>query len=96
MIKENEVFAKSLTVTNGLGIHARVATQIVQRMQQFPCEVTLIKDDVEVSARSVLGLLLLAASPGTEILAKAIGPGSMEAIDEISRLIQDEESEQSR
>lgn len=93
MIKENEVFSKSLTVTNGLGIHARVATQIVQRMQEFRCEVTLIKDDVEVSARSVLGLLLLAASPGTEIVAKAVGPGSMEAIELIGRLIQNEESE---
>lgn len=95
MDKENEVLAKTLRVTNGLGIHARVATQIVQKMQEYTCEVTLIKDEVEVSARSVLGLLLLAATPGTKIVAKAVGPGSVEAIDAISRLIDHEESEQS-
>jgi len=48
---------------------------------------------VEVNARSVLGLLLLAAAPGSEIVVRALGPGSTEAIQEISRLIQDETQE---
>jgi len=94
MIKEKEIVEKTLTVSNRLGLHARVATMMVQTMRNYSCQVTLIKDGVEVDARSVLGLLLLAASPGSEIVVRAQGPDSMAAIQEISRLIQDEEFEE--
>jgi len=67
---------------------------MVQSMRNYSCQVTLVKDGVEVDARSVLGLLLLAASPGSEIVVRAQGSDSMEAIHEISRIIQDEESEE--
>jgi phosphocarrier protein HPr len=94
MIPEEEIVEKTLTVGNRLGLHARVATMMVQTMRNYSCQVTLVKDGVEVDARSVLGLLLLAASPGSEILVRAQGLDSMEAINEISRIIQDEESEE--
>jgi phosphocarrier protein len=80
-----------LEVTNELGLHARVATRIVQIMQKLRCQVTLAKDGVEANASSVLGLLMLAASPGTVIEARAKGPDSELAIQQISRLIQDED-----
>ncbi len=95
MIPEEEIVEKTLTVGNRLGLHARVATMMVQSMRNYSCQVTLVKDGVEVDARSVLGLLLLAASPGSEIVVRAQGPDGMEAINEISRIIQDEESEES-
>lgn len=79
-----------LTVPNGLGIHARTATMLVRAMQNYACRVTLTKDSIEADARSVLGLLLLAASPGTDILIKAQGPQSSEAVQEIVRLIHHE------
>jgi len=94
MIAEEEIVEKTLTVGNRLGLHARVATMMVQTMRNYSCQVTLVKDGVEVDARSVLGLLLLAASPGSEILVRAQGVDCMEAINEISRIIQDEESEE--
>jgi phosphotransferase system HPr (HPr) family protein len=94
MILENEIQETTLTVSNQLGLHARVATMMVQAMQNYTCQVTLVKDGVEVDARSVLGLLLLAATPGSELLVRAHGPDSGRAIQEISRLIQDEESEE--
>jgi phosphocarrier protein HPr len=94
MIAEEQIVEKTLTVGNRLGLHARVATMMVQTMRNYSCQVTLVKDGVEVDARSVLGLLLLAASPGSEILVRAQGLDSMEAINEISRIIQDEESEE--
>jgi phosphotransferase system HPr (HPr) family protein len=94
MIAEREVVEATLTVGNRLGLHARVATMMVQSMRNYSCQVTLRKDGVEVDARSVLGLLLLAASPGSEIVVRAQGPDSREAIQEISRLIQDEDSEE--
>lgn len=94
MILEKEITEKTLRVSNQLGIHARVATMMVQAMQNYTCQVTLVKDGLEVDARSVLGLLLLAATPGSELLVRAYGPDSTQAIQEISRLIQDEEPEQ--
>ena len=94
MIAEEEKVEKTLTVGNRLGLHARVATMMVQTMRNYSCQVTLVKDGVEVDARSVLGLLLLAASPGSEIVVRAQGVDCMEAINEISRIIQDEESEE--
>ncbi|MBI5570133.1 MAG: HPr family phosphocarrier protein [Desulfomonile tiedjei] len=86
-------FQKTLTVGNQLGIHARVATTVVQTMRNFASKVTVSKDGVEVDARSVLGLLLLAATPGSEIVVRAEGPDCRQAIEEIGRLITDEESQ---
>ncbi len=94
MILETEITETTLRVGNQLGIHARVATMMVQAMQNYTCQVTLVKDGVEVDARSVLGLLLLAATPGSELVVPAHGPDSRQAIQEISRLIQDEETEE--
>jgi phosphocarrier protein len=94
MMMESEMMERIVRVGNQLGLHARIATMMVQTMQNYSCQVTLMKDGVEVDARSVLGLLLLAATPGSEIVVKAQGPDSREAIQEISRLIQDDESEQ--
>jgi phosphocarrier protein len=88
-----QVIERKLVVTNGLGLHARVATMIVQTLQSYTCSVRLIKGDVEVDAKSVLGLLLLAAKAGTEILARAEGPDGDQALEAISGLIQDHGSE---
>jgi phosphocarrier protein HPr len=93
MMIETEIMERTVTVGNQMGLHARVATMMVQTMQNYVCQVTLVKDGVEVDARSVLGLLLLAATPGSEIVIKAHGPDSGEAIQQISRLIQNEEPE---
>jgi phosphotransferase system HPr (HPr) family protein len=65
---------------------------MAKAMQNYSCRVTLSKDDVEVDARSVLGLLLLAASPGTELVIRAQGPDSRQAIEEIIGLIEHDNS----
>jgi phosphocarrier protein len=94
MKDERPMLERSLVIPEGLGLHARVATMMVRAMQNYASDVTLTKDNIVVSARSVLGLLLLAASPGTKILLRAEGPDSIEALDEICRLIQDDRSEE--
>jgi phosphocarrier protein HPr len=88
----NAPIEEKIVVSNELGLHARVATMIVQKMQNYVCHVSLTLHGVEVNARSVLGLLLLAASPGSEILVKAHGDGSQEAIEVIRQLVQNEHS----
>lgn len=94
MNNEREKLEKALTVRSEQGLHARVATLIVQAMQKFSCDVTVVKDGVEVNARSVLGLLLLAATEGTKIVVRAQGPDSTKAIEEFSRLIEHENNTQ--
>jgi phosphocarrier protein len=54
-------------------------------MERFACHVTIKKDDQEADARSVLGLLLLAATPGSELTLMAAGPDSEQAVLEISK-----------
>ncbi|MEJ2718314.1 MAG: HPr family phosphocarrier protein [Deltaproteobacteria bacterium] len=90
---EHELLERKVKVVNNLGLHARVATRMAQAMQNYSCKVTLVKDDVEVNAKSVLGLLLLAAAPGTELLVRAQGPDGQEAVEEIKRLIEDDNLE---
>lgn len=95
MAVEERIIEETLTVGNQLGLHARVATMIVQAMRNYASKVSLCKDGVEVDARSVLGLLLLAATPGSEIVVKAQGPDSRQALEEVGRLIQNEEFDNS-
>lgn len=90
-----KIVEKTIVVNSEQGLHARVATLIVKSMQNFTCEVTVVKDGVEVNARSVLGLLLLAATAGTKIAVRAQGPDSSQAIEEFTRLIGHEDTEQS-
>jgi phosphocarrier protein len=93
MGEELELLERTVKVVNNLGLHARVATRMAQAMQNYSCNVTLVKDDVEVNAKSVLGLLLLAAAPGTELLVRAQGPDRQKAVEEIRRLIEDDNPE---
>lgn len=95
MAVEERIIEETLTVGNQLGLHARVATMIVQAMRNYASKVSLCKDGVEVDARSVLGLLLLAATPGSAIVVKAQGPDSRQALEEVGRLIQNEEFDNS-
>ncbi len=91
MADNGDVIERTLVVNNPMGLHARVATSMVKAMDKYECRVTLQKDSLEADARSVLSLLLLAATPGSEILVRAEGPDSLAAVSEIDRLIQEEE-----
>jgi phosphocarrier protein HPr len=93
MEQEQQVFEQTLRVGNRMGLHARVATMMVQTMKNYSSQVIIAKDGMEADARSVLGLLLLAATPGSEIVVRAEGADGMDAIREICRLVQDEEQE---
>ncbi len=91
MADNGTVIERTLVVSNPLGLHARVATSMDKAMDKYQCHVTLQKDSVEADARSILSLLLLAATPGSEIRVRAEGPDSLAAVCEIDRLIQAED-----
>ncbi len=64
---------RSVTIVNDLGLHARAASKLVQLASKFPVEVTIGREDMMVNAKSIMGVLMLAASKGTELAVVASG-----------------------
>lgn len=59
---------RSLKIINALGLHARAAAQLVQLINRYPsCETMISRDDLDVNGKSIMGVLMLAAGPGSEI-----------------------------
>ena len=75
------------TIINTLGLHARAATKLVQLAAKFPCEVELAHDGQTANGKSVMGVLLLCGSKGTEIEVRARGDRAQECVDAIGQLI---------
>ena len=77
---------KSFIILNNKGLHTRPATELVRCASVFKSEIILIYEGISVSARSLLGILMLAARPGTEIEVEARGVDAEEAIQSIVEL----------
>ncbi len=78
------VVKKQITVTNRLGLHARPAAQIVQKASQFKSEIKLSKDGLEVNAKSIMGVMMLAAEMGSSVVILAEGPDEEAAAEAIA------------
>lgn len=78
---------KNIEVKNKFGLHARPASLLVKLAGTFKSEIQLAKDDTEVNAKSILGVMMLAAGPGHTITIIAVGPDEEEAVNAISELI---------
>ena len=79
--------AQQVTLKNKLGLHARPAAHFVRLAAQFESDVFLIKDDVRINAKSIMGVLMLAAPEGAKIKVVAEGDDAEVAVSEISELI---------
>ena len=77
-----------VTIANKKGLHARAAARFVQCAERFEAEITVVKQEISVSGRSIMGLLLLAAEPGTELSLHATGPQAEAALTAIIELIE--------
>ncbi len=80
---------RDFVICNRLGLHARAAAQLVQTANQFESEVTLLKEEIEVNGKSIMGILLLAAPKGTEISLSVNGSDETMAMQAIAKLIED-------
>ncbi len=80
---------QTFTIRNRLGIHARAAALLVKTANRFGSEVTLEKDGLEVNGKSIMGILMLAASKGSKITLKVNGKDSVQAILVLGKLIED-------
>ena len=78
---------RDVTVTNKQGIHARPAAMFVKVANQFNCDVLVEKDGDVINGKSIMGLLMLAAGPGTRITVVAQGEGAAEALDALEAVV---------
>lgn len=84
----DDLSEKDCTVRNKMGLHARPAAQVVQTANKFSCEVTLSKDGTDVNGKSIMGVLMLAASQGSSIHVKAEGDEAQACVDAIAALFE--------
>src|SRR3954451_20584384 len=77
---------KDLLVANKLGIHARPAALFVKTANRFSCDIFVEKDGEKVNGKSIMGLLMLAAGPGTKLTIHAQGHDASQAISELENL----------
>lgn len=87
-MKPEDLAQGRATVVNTLGVHARPAAAIVRLAGAFESRVELQKDDITVNAKSILGVLLLAAGPGTELEFRAYGRDAGEAVEALVGLVE--------
>lgn len=76
-----------MTIRNQRGLHARAAAKLVKLADRFEADITVVKGDMAVSGRSIMGLMMLAAGPGTRIGLRATGADAQAALSAIAALI---------
>lgn len=78
---------KTVRIINKLGLHARPSAALVTAAARFDSEVFFTKDSLRVNGKSIMGVMMLAAEQGTELLVEVDGPDEEEAMKEIIRVI---------
>ena len=79
----------SIKIVNKLGLHARASAKLTQVANQFESDIWIEKNDKKVNAKSIMGIMMLAASQGSDIKISTEGVDEKEALDSISALIND-------
>ena len=74
-------------IVNKLGIHARPAAEIVKAAGKFKSNITIVRDDLEVNAKSIMGVMMLAAEFGSTITLRAAGDDAEAALDALCAVI---------
>ena len=77
---------RSVQIVNKLGIHARPAAEIVKQAARFKSSITIIRDDMEVNGKSIMGVMLLAAGKGTPVVLRVQGEDEEAAADAVCDL----------
>jgi phosphocarrier protein len=78
---------RTVKIVNKAGLHARPAAEIVKLAARYRSEITVMRDDLEVNGKSIMGVMMLAAECGSTLQLKAEGPDAAEALDALSTLI---------
>ncbi|MBD1401629.1 HPr family phosphocarrier protein [Pelovirga terrestris] len=83
------MLTRNFTIINRLGLHARAAALLVKTASRFSSEITIKKEDMEVNGKSIMGILLLAAPKGSDILLMTDGSDEELAMQQLAELIED-------
>jgi phosphocarrier protein len=79
----------SATISNKLGLHARASAKLTKLAGSFPCEIWIARGERRVNAKSIMGVMMLAAGIGTTVELDAEGERAQEAVDALLALIAD-------
>jgi len=78
---------RTVQIVNKNGLHARPAAEVVKVASRFTCDILIIRDDLEVNAKSIMGVMMLAAEFGSELIVRATGADAEAAVTAIAELI---------
>ncbi len=78
---------RELTIANKLGVHARPAALFVKTANRFACEIFVEKDGEKINGKSIMGLMMLAAGPGSKLTLHVKGADASQAIVELEALV---------
>ena len=81
-------------IKNKLGLHARAAALLVRRANQFACDIKIEKDSLEVNAKSIMGVMILAAAKDSRVTIEAKGTDSQEALKALGELFENKFGEE--
>jgi phosphocarrier protein HPr len=87
MSDANEFLTKELTIANKSGIHARPAAMFVKIAARYGCDIFVEKDGEKINGKSIMGLMMLAAGPGSKVTVHAKGDDASAAISELEALV---------
>ena len=79
---------RELTISNRLGLHARATAKLVQLLSTFRCQATLEARSREVNAKSIMGVMLLAAGPGSQVILQVDGEDAEAAAEAVAALFE--------
>jgi phosphocarrier protein len=85
--ESSSTMTKHLMVSNKLGIHARPAAMFVRTANRFSCDIFVEKDGEQVNGKSIMGLMMLAAGPGSKLTVHANGQDAVQALAELETLV---------
>ncbi len=79
---------KIVKIKSDAGIHARPAMMLVKEAMKYPCEVFLVKDDIEANGKSIMSVLSLAITKGSNLIIRAVGDDESQAVENLVMLIE--------
>src|SRR5579859_6457900 len=86
--------SRELLIINKRGLHARASAKFVQMVERFNAEVFVTRGNETVGGNSIMGLMMLAAGPGTTVTVAAVGPDAQAAVDALTALVADKFNEE--
>ena len=78
---------RNVTIANKLGLHARAAAKLVTMASGYSSDIDIARNDQSVNGKSIMGVMMLAASKGTELVIRTSGDDEQEAADKLAKLV---------